>query len=273
MKKLLTLFAVVSMAFSALADTVYFVNKQGWSAPNCYAWSGQGGEGNQNAGWPGLPMTKESYQLAGYDVYSYTADPAWENCIFNGGGSQTADLTWTSDMYFFAGNWKTRTELEQGQSGDQQQGGARYYWKGFVDGEDVEPTDATLFAGGQSSISVAQDGYIFVIYQVDGQQGVQYMTEAYTDGVSHATLYVDGKGGFEKLHVPAGDYTLYLYDNGDGSLELSTEVLAGKTLVSTDQPQAVDNVALSASVRKAVMNGQLVIIRDGVTYSVQGARL
>lgn len=268
MKKLFTLFAVALMGLSAVAETVYFVNKEGWSAPNCYAWSG----GNNNAAWPGQAMTKESFQLAGYDVYSYTASPAWENCIFNDGSNQTKDLTWSSGMYFYGGAWKTREEIESGQGGGGETGNARYYWKGYVDGEDVEPTDATLFNGGISSISVAADGYIFVIYQVDGQEGVQYMTETYADGVSHATLFVNGKGNYEKLHVGAGDHTLYLYDNGDGSLELSTEQLPGKTLVGGGSA-AVSNLNEVRNATKIVENGQLIILMNGVRYNAVGAKL
>ena len=81
-----------------------------------------------------------------------------------------------------------------------------------------------------AALTVYSDAYLFVIYQVDGQPGVQYMTTDYVDGPTHATLVTTG---FEKMHVTAGTYTLYLYDNQDGTLELSTEPMAGKTLVST----------------------------------------
>lgn len=109
MRKFLSLLAAILMVGSMMAGTVFFVNDKGWTAPKCYAWS------PANAAWPGEAMTKEAYQLQGYDVYSYTAAEGvtYGNCIFNNGnGAQTADQTWTDDHYFFQNKWYTRAELE-----------------------------------------------------------------------------------------------------------------------------------------------------------------
>lgn len=157
-----------------------------------------------------------------------------------------------------------------GQTGD---GNPRYYWKGWVDGSDVEPDASTMFEDGVSAITVTENAYLFVLYQVDGAQGVQYMTEACVDGVSHTTLYVDGNGGYEKLHLGAGEYDLYLYDNGNGTLELSTEVLPGKTLVGGGQAQGFEQVRAQKTVNKSLVNGQMVITVDGVRYNANGVRL
>ena len=109
MKKIFTLFAVLMMAFSlkAATETVYFVNAANWSKVNVYAW-----EPVQNANWPGVAATKEADQIAGCDVYSYTADAGkYANVIFNNGsGAQTADLKWTAGKYYVKDGWYTKEE-------------------------------------------------------------------------------------------------------------------------------------------------------------------
>ena len=90
-------------------ETVYFVNAQGWTGTiNAYAW-----EPVQNANWPGAPATKEAEQIAGYDVYSYTAEAGtYANVIFNNGSSQTADLKWTAGKYYVLDGWYTLEEAQ-----------------------------------------------------------------------------------------------------------------------------------------------------------------
>ena len=90
-------------------ETVYFVNAQGWTGTiNAYAW-----EPVQNANWPGAPATKEAEQIAGYDVYSYTAEAGtYANVIFNNGSNQTADLKWTAGKYYVLDGWYTKEEAE-----------------------------------------------------------------------------------------------------------------------------------------------------------------
>ena len=148
-------------------------------------------------------------------------------------------------------------------------GNPRYYYKGYIDGEEVEPTDATLFTNGMAALTVYSDAYLFVIYQVDGQPGVQYMTTDYVDGPTHATLVTTG---FEKMHVTAGTYTLYLYDNQDGTLELSTEPMAGKTLVSTGA-QSVEQTIVSEKAHKVIIDGQLRIVRGNKIFDATGRQL
>lgn len=148
-----------------------------------------------------------------------------------------------------------------------QEGNPRYYWKGYVDGEDIEPTEANLFVGGiASDVIVYENAYLFVIYQVDGQEGVQYMTSSYVDGPTHATLSVNGGGNYQKMHVTAGTHTLYLYDNGDGTLELSTQPMAGKQLVQASS--AVEQVAADRQSVKFVQDGRLYIRVNGQVYDI-----
>lgn len=158
---------------------------------------------------------------------------------------------------------------------DPTEGNPRYYYKGYINGQDVEPDDATLFRGGMAALDVTSDAYVFILYQVDGYPGVQYMTASYVDGQSHATFLTTGG---EKMHIGAGSYTLYLYDNGDGSLELSTEPIPGKTLADPQagnhgDKDAVEDVIAEQKVIKTVENGQVIILRDGVRYNLLGAQV
>ena len=108
MKKIFTLFAALAcvMSMFAATETVYFVNADKWTGTiNAYAWA------PQNANWPGVAATKEAEQIAGCDVYSYTAEAGtYANVIFNNGSKQTADLTWTAGKYFVRDGWYTKEE-------------------------------------------------------------------------------------------------------------------------------------------------------------------
>lgn len=113
MKKIFTLFAALTMVLSMFAatETVYFVNASSWTGTiNAYAWT-DGGANNQ--GWPGVAAAKEAEQIAGYDVYSYTAETgAYAKVIFNNGSSQTVNLDWTAGKYFVVDGWYTKEEAE-----------------------------------------------------------------------------------------------------------------------------------------------------------------
>ena len=90
-------------------ESVYFVNAQGWSKVNIYTWTPEVG------GWPGVSMTKEAEQLAGYDVYSYTVEKgtSFGGMLFNNTtGLQTGDLKWTAGKYYVKDGWYTKEEAE-----------------------------------------------------------------------------------------------------------------------------------------------------------------
>ena len=109
MKKFTFLFAALFVAITAFAatETVYFVNANNWTGTiKAYAWTSA-----SNAAWPGVAMTKEADQLAGYDVYSYSAEAGtYANVIFNNGSAQTADLKWTAGKYYVKDGWYTAEE-------------------------------------------------------------------------------------------------------------------------------------------------------------------
>ena len=160
-----------------------------------------------------------------------------------------------------------------GQGGGQGGGGteadAYWYWKGSVDGVDVNnEIDGGIFDCGISEISVKEGAHLFVMYQVKGVPGVQYMSAAYENQQKHVTMT---KTGNEKLFVPAGDHTLYLYDNGDGTVELSYEPLAGKKLM--DGGQGIENPMINEKARKVFIDGQLRIIRGNKMFDATGREL
>ena len=90
-------------------ETVYFINAKKWAKVNVYAWTT-----DPNASWPGAAATKEAEQIAGYDVYSFTANAGqYANVIFNDGSSQTSDLVWTAGKYYVIDmGWLTKEEAE-----------------------------------------------------------------------------------------------------------------------------------------------------------------
>ena len=99
-------------AAAPATETVYFINTKKWSAVKAHAWGGKA----TGTAWPGLATIKETEQIAGFDVYSFTANTgAYKNVIFNNnnGGSQTPDLVWTAGKYYVMDmGWLTKEEAE-----------------------------------------------------------------------------------------------------------------------------------------------------------------
>ena len=166
----------------------------------------------------------------------------------------------------------------QGGQGGTQSGAKDYYLRGYFNGVDTQvPTAEELFENGVfADFTFTGDGkglgYFYVMECDEGQVvGVDYMLTEYIAG-THGTLV---KGGNQKLGVQAGTVTFYLYDNGDGSLELSTEVIAGKTLVGggEDPNQAINQVESRKQVRKMIIDGQLRIVRGEKVFDATGRQL
>ena len=92
-------------------NVIYFINTKGWSTVYCYAWKGNGGSGNQLSSWPGVKMTKTSKKVNGYYVWKLESTNIltnWEKVIFtNNSGSQTKDITITTNCYNAAGTAST----------------------------------------------------------------------------------------------------------------------------------------------------------------------
>ncbi len=299
MKKVFFLALALVSAFALNAKTVY-LHTSAWEDGGCnkfavWQWA-DGGDGS----WTAF-MTKSEEHVYTVDVTEANllfvrfnpeaAAPAWnsgegdntcwgQTCDLKlaDGEHYTPTMEWDSECNGFKGSW--------GEGGGQQGGGgqgggsstpdAYWYYKGYIDGGDLENEAGgfNIFNCGTAHLDVASDAYLFVMFQKKGVQGVQYMTTAYVDGPTHATMVTTGG---EKMHVGAGSYTLYLYDNGDGSVELSTEQLSGKTLVkencnaSTNIQLVVEKLDLNAPMydvlgRKVNADYHGIVIQNGKKF-------
>ena len=84
-------------------ETVYFVNNKNWTKVQVHAWKDA-----VNNGWPGQALTATGKQVAGFDVYSFTAaQGTYTNLLFNNkegdAGVQSSNFVWTADKYYYMG--------------------------------------------------------------------------------------------------------------------------------------------------------------------------
>lgn len=316
MKKIFTVWmALTLMASSAFAATIYCKMAQDWwksdgAAVGAYAWKGDGDSAEKNAEWPGVRMAATSDA----DVWSVDIDlTKYEKVIFtrmnpgNEGdlywGAKTKDLVLPTDgKNLFTITTSTEVWGDPGCDGEwsvlgdepgpgpQPQGDYDYYLRGWWNGSDAAtPTPNELFENGKlKDFSFTSDearnykGYFYVMVCEVGQVvGVDYMLDGYSEA-SHATLKnkseIEEKN-LSKLGVPQGTVTFYLYDNEDGTLELSTEELPGKKLVgggggsTPGEQEAVENTKAVVKARKAIIDGRLVIIRGEQMFDATGRAL
>lgn len=292
MKKIFTLFAAILCGLALNAKTIY-LNTGGselWEkdgANHFAVWHWQGtGEGvwtgwmTQVAGnvWS-VEIADASDMVIFCRFNNAASEPAWGTDMWN----QTPDLTLPTDKDCFTitswsnGEWSVYEGGTVTPPGPQPGGAKDYLLKGWCNGKDIEtPTAEELFEDGTLTYEFTGDatfhkGYFFILVCEPGQViGEQYMTKGVDDpSGTHTTLYKDG---FEKFGVPEGTVTFYLYDNGDGTFELSTEPLAGKTLVGGGD-QAIENTRVSNKAYKTIINGQLVIIRGEKMFDATGRQL
>lgn len=137
-------------------------------------------------------------------------------------------------------------EIGGGGGGDPQPGGGAkdYYLKGYCNGADIEqPTYEEYFEHGVLEYAFTDKGYFFVLVCDPGQKvGEEYMPSEYTEGLTHITLVKQGGQKFPVNEGAGGTVTFYLYDNGDGTFELSIEPLPGRTPVDSDSDSALGEV-------------------------------
>ncbi|MBR0195302.1 MAG: hypothetical protein IJQ32_03565 [Paludibacteraceae bacterium] len=146
-------------------------------------------------------------------------------------------------------------------------GNPRFMWKAELDGDWQEPRDATTFVNGECSIMFYTSCYLFLIYQVDGSAGVEYMLDAYSTD-THVRFR---QGAGEKWGVPVGTTNLYLYDNGDGSVELSNQPMPGKK--PWGATESIDNTFVTEKAQKVFIDGQLRIVRGDKVFDATGRQL
>ena len=293
MKKIFTLFAALVCGFVLNAKTLY-LNPGVWDVDGAkfaiYGSAGEWGwltgfmaqEGtvykadvpdntdvvifvrlNPNGESPAAPDWKDKWNQTG----DLSLEDLGDKNQYNITGWNAGDGEWS--VYGGGGD-------NPGGGGDNPGGGETgkkyWYWKGHVDGEDLNnELEGGIFECGLSSIEVKEDAYLIVIYQEQGVAGVQYGAASFVNDQTHATL---STSGYEKLHIPAGSYTLYLYNNGNGTVELAYEAMNGKTLVAcTDGDEAIETTTVQEKARKVFVDGQLRIVRGDKMFDATGRQL
>lgn len=248
--------ALVANFKEVVTETVYFVNNQGWENVNVYAWTT-----DINAAWPGVAATKETEQICGYDVYSYTAEAgAYATVIFNNGnnGQQTADLVWTAGKYYVQNAWYTREDAEALLAGTGIPSVITYVLRGVGD-------DWTV---GIALSANPDDENEYVLLGQDIAEGDAVKVVTLTDGL--ATAYCGKVDEYSVAHsfddngnivLAPGKYDFYFKVNED---------LIYIAAVNPGTATALENIAVEGKAVKAIVNGQLIIIKNGVQYNAQG---
>lgn len=238
-----------------VTETVYFVNNQGWENVNVYAWTTE-----INAEWPGVAATKETEQICGYDVYSYTAEAgAYAAVIFNNGNDhQTADLVWTAGKYYVQNAWYTREDAEALLAGTGIPSVITYVLRGV--GRDwtvgialtVNPDNENEYVLlGQD---IAEGDAVKVVTLTDGE------ATAWCGNVDeHSVEHSSDESG--NIVLAPGKYDFYFKVN---------ENLIYIAAVEPGPATALENIAVEGKAVKAIVNGQLIIIKNGVQYNAQG---
>ena len=86
---------------------IYFSST--WSSANCYYWA----DNNLMTDWPGVAMTAESQNEYGETIYTLEVPSSVGYLIFNNGGDQTNDYTWSDkSVYAFYNNGGNVTPWE-----------------------------------------------------------------------------------------------------------------------------------------------------------------
>jgi len=304
MKKIFTLMmtAVFSVVmFAATETTVYYTAPASeigsYTVKLNVNFKGDGDE------WHQYNMTLTNMSYNNDPVYTYTYTDMYDGVgvmqfqLYDGDNwksQKQAISTWTfateynGKMYVHATEqWVAAPgEGDEPGPGPQPSTGEHDYYlmgnlTGAQGGDITVPTPEELFECGTLTYSFpghaanGNRGYFFVMVCDPGSViGVGYMAKVYSED-THTTLYSQQteQGAHERLGVPGPTATFYLYDNGDGTLELSTVPLAGKTLVGGCEEQAIENTIVTEKAHKQIIDGQLRIIRGDKMYDATGKAL
>ncbi|MGN1240823.1 MAG: starch-binding protein [Paludibacteraceae bacterium] len=250
-------------------DTVFFVNAADWTGTiSCYAWN----EGsNDNGGWPGVEMTKTSYQLKDKDVYYYaTTKGAYEKCIFNNkknndGGQQTDNLIWTSGKYYYNGAWFTREALESDEPiGDIITYGIGSNKNGYKPGNDpMTVSEDNTKATCTIDLTENEEFLFSVVKTTNGSAAWLKNTETtITRDNNSVVLAENGAQDNTAMTVDAtGTYTFVF------TIDSSTITVI---YPSSGASSALSNAAVEDAAVKVIRDGQVLIVREGVTYNMMG---
>lgn len=287
MKKLFILFAATIFAASISAKTIY-LNTGGsslWNQANAVFFIHSWGAEENDA----------LMSLVSGDIYSanipdgnnallFVRMPAGSTAIdWAGKWNQTNDMNIPDgkNMYTITGwgagdgNWSTYGGGDPVTPPVTPSADAYWYWKGYVDNTPIEnENDGGKFDEGISSIDVSEAGYIFVIYQAKDVAGVQYMTDGWQDfNPQHVTLTNCGVcNNGNSMHIGPGSHTLYLYDNEDGTVELSIVEIPGKKLMGKGV-EGIEDTVVKSKAHKMIIDGQLRIVRGNKVFDATGRQL
>lgn len=252
--------------------TVYYVNSTAWANVYMHAWGGEATGTN----WNDCPAgVKESYQLKGFDVYSFTQKGAYGSCLFKDAAgqptNQTADIVYEAGKYYYDGAWKTREELEQEGPGPEPGPEATIRvridssaddWKFDEEGRGVYFYVWTIGAGTFNEATY-EDGWYSYTSATTPFNFIVVNTSTWTEYASLQSVNMEGVTESACYLVKAGERI-----EGDGpSWNCVLEV------ADCNAPTAIESTAIKAAAKKVVENGQIVIIRDGVRFNIVGAQL
>ena len=241
-------------------EYVYLINTNDWAKAHIYTWT------PEVAGWPGAAMTKEAEQIAGKDVYSYKVvkGTTFGGMNFNCGGDEckTGDLTWQAGKYYAPNKEKWYDTKEA--AAEALAAPAKCYLMG-IDGDwttgiemEINPDDANEF------ILLCQP------IAADDQFKFKY-GDTWSDGVENHEFpgikwVDDDNDGNSNITLPAGNYNFYF------KKDIQKVYIAAATDCETDPdlPTALENLTTTVAPAKAIVNGQLIIVKDGVKYNAQG---
>lgn len=295
MRKFFTLFAALVCGMAMNAKTLYVnpgTGENNWAKDGAVLFVHSWGAEDSDAKLTTLSGEILSAEIPdGNNSLLFVRMPGGSTAIdWNTKWNQTNDLSIPSgkNMYTFTGWGGSDGEWSvYSGSGDdpitppdpQPSGAKDYYLKGYrgpTQGDITTPTAEEFFENGiLADYSFEGDangkGYFFVLVCEPGTVvGDCYMAASYSED-THITLSKQDDSHAEKMGVPAGTVSFYLYDNGDGTLELSTQPMPGKTLVGGGQ--GVENTFVNEKAHKMIIDGQLRIIRGDKMFDATGRQI
>lgn len=268
MKKFTFLLAILFALLTNLSATthhLYIENQTGWEQTALYAWAD--GRSDILGGWPGIQaagtVEKDGVSYLDFQVDA-TVFPA--NFIFNnnGAGSQLGDyyIEVAGDYYLLAtatgivaAGTTPEPEPELDNYNlyvDNQTGWAAFYLYAWGDKE--------VFGGWPGMVATEtteKDGITYSVYPFTATKGSTVVTYHL---IFHNNIGEGVEGDMRQLFdiTEARDY--YLTVKADG--------------ITENYMTAVESViAPQGNAKKIISNGQLLIVRDGNTYNVLGAKL
>ena len=213
-------------------------------------------------------MTKADYQLKDADVYFYVAEQGkYAKCLFNcgGDGCKSVDLTWDAGKYFCKGAWKTRAELESDEPiEDVITYGIGSNKNGYnSDNDPMTVSDDKTTATCTIQLTKDEAFEFSVVVTTNGTSAtwLKNTTTTITRENNSAVLAANGDKNNTPMTVDVtGTYT-FVFTIGNSTITVT---------YPSSTPTALSNTEAENSTVKVIRNGQVLIVREGVTYNMMG---